>query len=153
VSPPGLVVPVTVQQLSTDFSVSYPLSILVAEDNSMNQRLIGHVLQKLGYQPDIVDNGQLALEAVARERYDLVLMDMQMPVLDGLTATRQIRQLDGGQPIIIALTANALAEHEQQCLEAGMDDFVSKPIRLPELIAKIAHWYPQLAVVRPYSMS
>ncbi len=153
VSPPSLAAPASVQQLSADFSASYPLAILVAEDNSMNQRLIGHVLQKLGYQPDIVDNGQLALEAFAQKTYDLVLMDMQMPVLDGLATTRQIRELDCAQPIIIALTANALAEHEQQCLEAGMNDFVSKPIRLPELITKIAHWYPQLAVVRPYSIS
>ncbi len=153
VSPPSPPVPVSVQQLSPDFSASYPLAILVAEDNSMNQRLIGHVLQKLGYQPDIVGNGQLALEAFTQKTYDLVLMDMQMPVLDGLAATRQIRELDCPQPIIIALTANALAEHEQQCLAAGMNDFVSKPIRLPELITKIAHWYPQLAVVRPYSMS
>lgn len=153
VSPSSPAAPASVQQLSSDFSASYPLTILVAEDNPMNQRLIGHVLQKLGYQPDIVGNGQLALEAFDQKTYDLVLMDMQMPVLDGLAATRQIRELDCRQPIIIALTANALAEHEQQCQEAGMNDFVSKPIRLPELITKIAHWYPQLATVRPYSMS
>lgn len=132
-------------QLTPDFSVRYPLAILVAEDNVMNQRLIGHVLRKLGYQPDIVDNGQQALAALAQKAYGLVLMDMQMPVLDGLAATRQIRQRTGYQPVIIALTANALVEHHQQCLAAGMDDFITKPIRLPELTTKLAHWYPRLA--------
>jgi len=132
-------------QLTPDFSVRYPLRILVAEDNAMNQRLIGHVLHKLGYQPDIVNNGQEALAALAQKAYGLVLMDMQMPVLDGLAATRQIRQRAGQQPVIIALTANALVEHHQQCLAAGMDDFITKPIRLPELTTKLAHWYPRLA--------
>lgn len=140
---PKLREPVIPKKLSTDFSASYPFVLLVAEDNLMNQHVILHILHKLGYQPDMVGNGQEALDAANRKEYDLVLMDMQMPVLDGLEATRIIRQTLGKQPVIIALTANAIQGYEQECLDAGMDDFLGKPINLEELMKKLEKWHKQ----------
>ncbi len=107
-----------------------PLRILVAEDNEVNRKVAGLMLGRLGQRPDIVGNGQEALEAVRRSTYDLVLMDVQMPVMDGLEATRRIRAElpPEHQPRIVAMTANALVEHESQSLEAGMDDHLTKPV-------------------------
>ncbi len=105
--------------------------ILLAEDNLINQRLVMHQLNQLGYNVDIVANGQEALDALERYPYALVLMDCQMPVLDGLTATRLIRNREhasGHHVPIIALTANAMTGDRERCLEAGMDDYLSKPI-------------------------
>lgn len=113
------------------------LSILVAEDNPVNQRVMRRTLERLGHRADIVDNGRLACAAVRSERYDLVLMDMQMPEMDGLEATRRIRAeaAEAGRPhvTIWALTANALSTDRTLCLEAGMDDFLTKPLRLHQL--------------------
>ncbi|PDW03772.1 ATP-binding protein [Candidatus Viridilinea mediisalina] len=108
-----------------------PLRILVAEDNPVNQILILRILEHLDHQVTIVENGSAALKAVQAQPYDLVLMDIQMPEMDGLTATRQIRALGNQiqQPRIIALTANAFAHDRQQALAAGMDDFLSKPLQ------------------------
>ena len=113
-----------------------PLRILVAEDNAFNQVVIVRMLAKLGYSADVADNGSAAVEAVMRRPYDLVLMDMHMPVMDGLEASVAIARHfgAGGRPHIIALTAAALAEERQRCIDAGMDDYVSKPIVVEKLI-------------------
>ncbi len=112
-----------------------PLRILVAEDNLVNQRVALHVLAKLGYRADIASNGQEAFDAVQRQRYDLVLMDVQMPVMDGVTATQTIRsEIEAGhQPRIVAMTANVLQGTKNECLAAGMNGYISKPIDLEEL--------------------
>ena len=115
--------------------------ILVAEDNPINQQVVGSLLKHLGASVTVVENGALAVEALQREAFDLVLMDCQMPVLDGFGATAQIRKLPGavrGVPII-ALTANALAGDQRRCLEAGMDDYLAKPVtgaKLADVIAR-----------------
>jgi CheY-like chemotaxis protein len=112
----------------------FPLRILLAEDNLVNQKVAIFSLKKLGYKVDIANNGLEALNAVQQQTYDLVLMDVQMPEMDGLTATRLIRQHPGNQPRIVALTANALPEDRQTCLDAGMDDYLSKPFNVQQLI-------------------
>ncbi|HEX4872486.1 MAG TPA: PAS domain S-box protein [Nevskiaceae bacterium] len=114
------------------------LRILVAEDNSVNQKVALRFLEKLGCRADLVASGLEAVQAVLRQPYDVVLMDVQMPEMDGLEATRQIRQrLNGGGPRIVAVTANALEGDEQRCRQAGMDDYISKPIQLRELGAAL----------------
>ena len=128
-------------KLSVDFSIKYPYTLLVAEDNQMNQHVIAHVLYKLGYEPDLVKNGQEAVEAANKRDYGVILMDMQMPVMDGLEATKIIRETVVKQPVIIALTANAMEGHEQECLDAGMDDYLGKPIKLEELMDKLEKWH------------
>lgn len=117
-----------------------PLRLLVAEDNEVNRKVAGLMLGRLGQRPDIVANGQEALEAVRRTAYDLVLMDVQMPVMDGLEATRRIRAElpPERQPRIVAMTANALVEHQAQSIEAGMDDHLAKPVRTEDLVAVLA---------------
>src|SRR5919201_4808542 len=111
------------------------LRILLAEDNSMNQKVALRLLERLGYSADVVSNGLEALEAVERQPYDVVLMDVQMPELDGLDASRQIceRRPPSSRPRIIAMTANAMPEDREACLAAGMDDYLAKPIRGDEL--------------------
>jgi signal transduction histidine kinase/ActR/RegA family two-component response regulator len=113
------------------------LRLLIAEDNPVNQRVASRMLQRLGYKADVVDNGRLAVEAVERQAYDVIFMDVQMPELDGLEATRRIKARTGHVPWIIALTAHALDEDRKQCLSAGMNDFLSKPVQLTELTAAI----------------
>jgi PAS domain S-box-containing protein len=120
------------------------LRILLAEDNEVNQRLALLLLKKLGYDADVVSNGLEALEALDRQRYDLVLMDVQMPELDGLETTRRIcaRWPGEGRPRIVAMTANAMQEDREACFAAGMDDYVAKPIRPEELAAALARARP-----------
>ena len=117
----------------------YPLRILLAEDNVVNQKVATLLLQRLGYRVDIAANGLEVLEATQRKEYDLVLMDVQMPEMDGLEATRRLRGPgpSRGRPRIVAMTANAMQEDQKECLAAGMDDFVSKPIRVEELVAAL----------------
>ena len=112
----------------------YPLRLLVAEDNLVNQRVIRLLLDKLGYAADVVANGLEAVEAAARVRYDVVLMDVQMPEMDGMDATRALRQRPvDEQPQVIGLSAHALAEARQACLDAGMDDYLTKPVVFEQL--------------------
>lgn len=113
-----------------------PLQILIAEDNEINQDVMSQILSRLGYHPDLAENGRVALEAVRRQHYDVVLMDVQMPEMDGLEAARQIRAelTPERQPRIIAVTANAVRGERDTCLAAGMDDYISKPIELARLI-------------------
>ena len=113
--------------------------VLLAEDNPTTQNLISILLQQMGIELTIVDNGQAVLDFLAKETVDLILMDCQMPQLDGFEATAQLR-VQGLSTPIIALTAYARAEDEQQCLAAGMNDFLSKPFRQSELKDVLARW-------------
>ena len=116
-------------------------SILLVEDNEINQEVASELLQSAGFVVDIAGNGAVAVDRLSRQKYDLVLMDMQMPVMDGLTATRAIRQLPGGKDIpIVAMTANAMAEDRQDCLDAGMNDYLAKPIDPDRLWATLRRW-------------
>jgi CheY-like chemotaxis protein len=114
--------------------------ILMAEDNLINQRVGKLILQRAGYDIDLVADGNEALEAHKAEPYDLILMDCQMPTMDGFEASRQIRQLSQRQPVIIAVTANALVGERERCLNAGMDDYLSKPFQAEQLIAVVRKW-------------
>jgi len=113
----------------------YPMQILLAEDNLINQKLAERVLEVFGYTIDIAENGQQAIDMMLDKRYDLILMDVMMPDVDGLEATRKIRELlpESIQPVIIAVTANALKGDRELCLDAGMNDYISKPINTQEL--------------------
>jgi CheY-like chemotaxis protein len=115
------------------------LKILVAEDNPVNQKLVLRLLERHGYAADVVENGLQAVAAVEAADYDLVLMDLQMPELDGLEATRRIlaNRPGGTAPRIAALTANAMPEDRAMCIAAGMHDYLSKPIRPDELVAAL----------------
>jgi CheY-like chemotaxis protein len=116
----------------------HPLRILLAEDNAVNQKLALRLFSLMGYDPDVAANGLEAVDAVQRQDYDVVFMDVQMPELDGLEATRRIRSLrTDGTPRIVAMTANAMAGDREACLAAGMDDYVGKPIRVDELVAAL----------------
>jgi signal transduction histidine kinase/DNA-binding response OmpR family regulator/HAMP domain-containing protein len=121
-----------------------PLRILVAEDNAINQQVALSFLERLGYRADVAANGLEVLSSLRRQPYDVVLMDVQMPEMDGLDATRRIRQSSAPelagetQPRIIAMTANALKEDAEACLAAGMDDYLSKPIQAEELVGALS---------------
>jgi PAS domain S-box-containing protein len=121
--------------------------LLLAEDNPVNQRVAVHMLNKLGYAVDVVDNGVQAVAAVAGEGYGLVLMDCQMPEMDGFAATAAIRRAEGKSRHlpIIAMTANAMQGDREQCLAAGMDDYVAKPIDIALLAGLLARWLPKEA--------
>ncbi|MBI3798441.1 MAG: response regulator, partial [Deltaproteobacteria bacterium] len=117
--------------------------VLIAEDNAVNQKLAVHMLAKLGYRADVVADGREALEALSHIPYSAVLMDCQMPELDGFEATREIRareNITGTHLPIIAMTANAMRGDRERCLEAGMDDYLPKPVRPEDLKAVLAHW-------------
>jgi len=128
------------EKLSVNFSKTYPMKILVAEDNVFNQQVIFHILDKMGYKPDMAENGQQTIEAAQKKPYDIILMDMQMPEVDGLEATRVIRKTLQRQPIIIALTANSMQGDQEECLNAGMNDYITKPVHLDDLISKLEKW-------------
>jgi two-component system, sensor histidine kinase and response regulator len=133
-------VPVIQQKLSVDFVKEHPLNILVAEDNLVNQKLTLKILSKLGFEASLAINGKVAVEMASHHPYDIILMDVQMPEMDGLEATRTIRSSLEVQPHIIAMTANAMKEDKDDCLKAGMDDFLSKPVKLEELVNMLAKW-------------
>lgn len=118
--------------------------LLLAEDNPINQKVALHLLGRLGYNVDLAQNGAEAVEMVQRRKYDLVLMDCQMPVMDGFQATKAIRQLDPplSRITIVAVTANALAGERERCLAAGMDDYVPKPVSKETLDQALARWLP-----------
>jgi PAS domain S-box-containing protein len=117
----------------------FPLDVLLAEDNPVNQKVAIRFLERLGYRADAVGNGLEAVTTLENRRYDLVFMDLQMPEMDGLEASREIRRrfAPNRQPKIIALTANAMQGDRELCLDAGMDDYISKPVKLSEIAAAI----------------
>jgi CheY-like chemotaxis protein len=118
------------------------LRVLVVEDNSVNQLVATGMLSALGHAADTADDGLAALEALERTSYDLVLMDVQMPRMDGYEATRALRaREDEDRTLVIAMTANAVAGERERCLEAGMDDFLTKPVDLDELNRTLARWF------------
>ena len=125
----------------TEISKNYPFQILIAEDNLINQKLIRNVFELLGYKADIAANGFEALEALKRKNYNLIFMDIQMPEMNGYEATSIIveRRKDD-RPIIIAMTANAMQGDREKCIEAGMDDYITKPMRVEDLIKVIQFW-------------
>ncbi|MBI3165570.1 MAG: response regulator, partial [Chloroflexi bacterium] len=116
-----------------------PLRVLLAEDNAVNQKLALRMLERMGYRADVAGNGLEVLDALKRQQYDLIFMDVQMPEMDGLSATRIIRSdlAVSRQPYIVAMTANAMQGDREECLAAGMNDYVSKPIKVQELQAAI----------------
>ncbi|XZF63054.1 MAG: response regulator [Gloeotrichia echinulata DVL01] len=122
------------------------LKLLIAEDNLVNQKVLLKQIHNLGYDADAVANGQEVLELLDKIPYDLILMDCQMPILDGLETTKEIRRRTASsfassqQPVVIAITANAMKEDQQSCLEAGMDDYLSKPVAKDKLAALLEHW-------------
>jgi signal transduction histidine kinase/CheY-like chemotaxis protein len=126
--------------LTSVFAEQYPLRILVAEDNPVNQKIAGKILSKLGYNSALANNGKEVMEMVSNEHFDIILMDVQMPEMDGLEATRMIRTCLEIQPVVIALTANAMQGDRNECMQAGMDDYMSKPIQLPELLTQLEKW-------------
>lgn len=125
--------------LDPTMSQKHPLRILLAEDNAVNQKLALRLLQQMGYRADVAGNGIEVLESLERQTYDAILMDVQMPEMDGLEASRQInkRWARDERPRIIAMTANAMQGDREMCLAAGMDDYVTKPIRVEELVAAL----------------
>lgn len=132
------------QLLSEDFSQEFPLRILVAEDNLINQQLAGKILKKMGYDPVFAENGKEVLALVSHAQFDIILMDVQMPEMDGLEATRMIRLCLSSQPVIIAMTANTMQGDREEYLQSGMDDYISKPIHLEELVRQLRKWATQL---------
>ncbi len=123
----------------------YPLKMLVAEDNALNQKLIQRIMNHLGYAIDLAENGREAIQRATLYQYDLILMDIQMPDLNGIEATKMIRNNKRMRPIIIAMTAGATLEDQEACLEAGMDDFVSKPVSVIKIKQLIHQWGKQVA--------
>jgi CheY-like chemotaxis protein len=114
----------------------HPLRILLAEDNVVNQKLALRILQQMGYRADLASNGIEAVESVERQTYDVILMDVQMPEMDGLEASRRItaKWSAGERPRIVAMTANAMQGDREMCIAAGMDDYLTKPIRVETLV-------------------
>jgi CheY-like chemotaxis protein len=127
-----------------------PLEILLVEDNTVNQKVATRLLERLGYRADTVGNGLEGLVAISARHYDLILMDVQMPEMDGFEATRAIRHRlpPERQPIIIAVTANALKGDRKRCLDAGMNDYISKPIKLDEIRDAIRRQFSSPATVK-----
>ncbi len=126
-------------RMDAEMAIRHPLRILLAEDNVVNQKLAMRLLLQMGYRADLASNGIEAIESIERQSYDVVLMDVQMPEMDGLEASRRItaKHPPDKRPRIIAMTANAMQGDREQCLAAGMDDYVTKPIRVDALVAAL----------------
>jgi CheY-like chemotaxis protein len=129
-------------KLDSTLASRLPLRILVAEDNVVNQKLLLRILQHMGYTADLAANGLEVLDALKRQQYHLIFMDVEMPEMDGLEATREITHHPQAyrRPTIIGTTAYAMEEDQKECLEAGMDHYISKPIRIVEIQQAIEHW-------------
>jgi signal transduction histidine kinase/DNA-binding response OmpR family regulator len=130
-------------KIDAQLAERHPLRILLAEDNVVNQKLALRLLQQMGYRADLASNGIEAIECVERQTYDVVLMDVQMPEMDGLEASRRIVERAADRPRIVAMTANAMAGDRQACLAAGMDDYVTKPIRVEALVEALIRTTPR----------
>ncbi|MEO5594133.1 MAG: two-component regulator propeller domain-containing protein [Chitinophagaceae bacterium] len=127
-------------ELPENLAERFPLRILIAEDNLINQQLAMIVLTKMGYNPEIAENGKEAFDKQKADNYDVILMDMQMPEMDGLQATKNIRNELSKQPIIIAMTANTMQGDRETCLTAGMNDYISKPFKPQEIAMMLEKW-------------
>ena len=133
----------TLARLDESLGREHPLRILLVEDNPVNQKVATNLLKRLGYLTDVSSNGLEALEALKRQEYDVIFMDVQMPEMDGVTAAAHIRQrYPQRAPRIIAMTADALGGDRERYLEAGMDDYISKPVRVEELIQALQKCRP-----------
>lgn len=130
--------------LSESFAIKHPFRILVAEDNSVNQKLILRVLNKLGYRPHLAKDGKEVMDCMEKNVYDIILMDIQMPNLDGLEATKLIRQTYGDKPLIFALTANAMSDDKEICIKVGMNGYLSKPLKLNLLVETLANCHKSI---------
>ncbi len=150
---------------NTDLAIKYPLTVLIAEDNPINQTLAVTVMEKLGYKPDVADNGLKVLDLMATKNYDLIFMDVQMPEKDGLETTIELRKKKENQAtIIVAMTAFAMDGDKEKCLEAGMNDYTTKPIRIEVVQMLIQRWAekmqqekrrttrPQLLIIDPQAI-
>ncbi|MCX6155168.1 MAG: response regulator [Candidatus Kapabacteria bacterium] len=126
-----------IEELNAKTEIITPLEILIVEDNLVNQNVAKQILVHLGYHPEIASNGFEAIEYIQRKKFDLIFMDLHMPHLDGIDATKQIRAKMNTQPYIIAMTANALRGTRERCIAAGMDDFVNKPVDIDGMISII----------------
>jgi PAS domain S-box-containing protein len=141
-------------RIDTGFSQRRPLRILLAEDNIINQKVATRILSQMGYHPDVVQDGVEVLAALDRAKYDVILMDIQMPNMDGLEATRQIRKLYTAvkRPWIIAMTANAMDTDRNNCFAAGMDGYLSKPVRIEALEAELTRSSENIGQIVDYSV-
>jgi PAS domain S-box-containing protein len=128
---------INISQLNSNFASLYPFQILIVEDNSVNQQILLLMLERLGYQGDAVANGLEAVNALERQAYDLVFMDIQMPIMDGLTACQNIRKMADRNPCIIGLSANAFRESREVALSAGMNEYLTKPLQIEELVTTL----------------
>ncbi len=142
--------PAPAPRLDVGLASRHPLRILLAEDNAVNQKLALRLLAQMGYRADVAANGTEAVESVQRQRYDLVLMDVQMPEMDGMEATKLIRERLGGEgPRIVAMTANAMQGDREACLAAGMDGYIAKPIHVAELSQALLETQPSAPEEEP----
>ncbi|MEM8901856.1 MAG: response regulator, partial [Bacteroidota bacterium] len=139
--------------IDASFAEKNPLSILVAEDNRVNQKYIQKVFSRLGYEITIVDNGKKVLDQVEENYYDLIFMDLNMPVMDGITSTVKVRanQDIKHQPIIIAMTANAFSDDKERCMEAGMNDYLSKPAKISDITELTEKWSEKIKLEKSRS--
>ena len=128
------------QRINPKLGQLNPLRILLAEDNAVNQKVGLHMLSKIGYEADVAANGLEVIQALELQPYDVILMDIEMPEMDGLTATRKIRKLwpENG-PKVIALTAFAMNGGQDMCLEAGMDGYIAKPVKVEDLVILLSN--------------
>jgi CheY-like chemotaxis protein len=135
------------QALTEELGKDFPLRILIAEDNDLNLQLMGMMFKQLGYGFEVAKNGKEAVEKVIAQDFDMVFMDVQMPVMNGLEATEEIRKLpQGKQLILIGLSANAFEDDQKKAFEVGMDDYLTKPLRLAVLAGKLEQYYRKLKV-------
>ncbi len=151
---PEVIARPVVPRLDSSLASRLPLRLLLADDNTVNQKVASRLFQQMGYAIEFANNGVEAVEAVKRSAFDVVFMDVQMPAMDGLEATRQIRQYEREQYhlsqirpqlVIIAMTANAMRGDRERCLAAGMDDYISKPVRPETVQALLERWGTSLA--------
>ena len=134
-------------EMTKEFGEFYPLRILIAEDNEINLQLMGLMLQQLGFSFEVAKNGQEAVDKIKGQDFDLVFMDVQMPVMNGIEATEEIRKMANKQSLtIIGLSANAFEDDQNKALEVGMNDYLTKPLRLAVLADKLEHYYQKLKV-------
>jgi two-component system sensor histidine kinase/response regulator len=143
VLPAGVAPKVLVAAVPVEVAAQHALDVLLVEDHPVNQKLASKLLNRWGHRVTVADNGQLALDVLATRRFDLVLMDMMMPVLDGLEATQRFRATEQGpRTLIIAMTANAMQGDRETCLAAGMDDYLSKPVEITEFLRVVRRYLP-----------